>query len=95
MQPPFSSQEVEYLFEYALENRRSDAAGLALKAATVTNADSCALLSKAIEKSKLLQMSLANGLTHFARYDQLDLVINLLKGNSSKIKLPQSLLYNY
>jgi HEAT repeat protein len=87
MDSQFTPAEVGKLFEYALETRDVNAAGLALKAARITGCNSYAHLAAAIEKSSLYQFAIANGITQFARYDQLNLVIELLQSDSSKVRL--------
>lgn len=87
MNLPFTPDEVRFFFKHALHHPGSDTAGLALKAAGAIHADSYLFLSNAIEKSHLEKYVLSDALTAFACYDQLDLLIALLRSKSEKVQL--------
>jgi len=72
MNAEFTSNEISFLFEYALQNRQSDAAALALKVADASNTNSYTYLAKAVSNCSLYQFAISNGLAQFARYNRLN-----------------------
>jgi HEAT repeat protein len=82
----FTVNEVSLLFEYALQYGQIDAAGLALKAAQTINAHSSTFLSKAVENCVMWEPA-SSSLIEFALYNQIDVIIELLQSNSTKVKV--------
>jgi HEAT repeat protein len=89
MDAKFTHNEIGSFVKYAVnELEHSGAAELALKAASTTpGVNLPAFLSEAIDECKLSQWAQSYALKKFARFDRLDLIIDLLQNNSSKVQV--------
>lgn len=83
----FTPKEIRELFKQAILHRESKVAALALKAAREIGADSYDFLSEVLEELDLFEQAYGTGLALFASYGRLDILINLLRKNSTKVKL--------